>query len=415
MIRKGSVHYAWVICIAGLWLFLCNMGLCSNILTIYLPFIEATGISGGAGSSILSIRCLFSFITTFFVGVYYRKLSLRRGILMASLVGAAAALIFAVGGGPAVYFAGAALAGIAYGAGSVYPVSLLMNRWFSTRLGLALGISSAGSGLATMVLSPLLTSVIQQFSLRTAFLLQAGFMTLSAVIVFLLIRDTPADMGLMPYGVGKRTASGSARSDAGELSKTMLGLLAVMMLLNGGAGLAFSGHISVLAVTSGYGVETAAKVVSLFGLTLMFGKLVSGGIADRIGAKKCSVLLIAIFDVGCLCVFGMDGTRMLWCFALACFLGFGASAFNVGPPLWAADFSSAESYPKTLRWMQIFYNFGGIVFTVVPGLIADHTGEYKSSYLLFAGMMAVSTAILLFVYHGIGKAPGKGRETVVEK
>jgi hypothetical protein len=116
-----------VICIAGLWLFLCNMGLCSNILTIYLPFIEATGISGGAGSSILSIRCLFSFITTFFVGVYYRKLSLRRGILIASLVGAAAALVFAVGGGPAVYYAGAALAGVAYGAGSVYPVPLLMN------------------------------------------------------------------------------------------------------------------------------------------------------------------------------------------------------------------------------------------------------------------------------------------------
>ena len=46
---------------------------------------------------------------------------------------------------------------------------------------------------------------------------------------------------------------------------------------------------------------------------------------------------------------------------------------------------------------------------------ADHTGEYKSSYLLFAGMMVVSTAILLFVYHGIGKAPGKGRGTVVEK
>ena len=415
MSRKGYIHYAWVICGAGLWLFLCNMGLCSNILTVYLPFIEATGISGGVGSSILSIRCLFSFITTFFVGIYYRKLTLRRGILLASLTGAAAAFVFAVGGGPAVYFVGAALAGIAYGAGSVYPVSLLMNRWFSARLGLALGISSAGSGLATMVLSPLLSSAIQHFSLRTAFLLQAGFMTLSAVVVYLIVRDAPADKGLMPYGEETRMASGTVRSNAGELPKYMMGVLAVMMLLNGGAGLAFSGHISVLTVTCGYSVDTAARVVSLFGLTLMLGKLVSGGIADRIGAKGCSVLLVAVFIVGCLCVFRMDGARMLWCFALACFLGFGASVFNVGPPLWAADFSSADSYAKTLRWLQIFYNLGGIVFTVLPGLIADHTGEYKSSYLLFAGMMAASTLMLLFVYRSIGRSSGKGRDMVTTK
>ena len=38
-------HYAWAVCFSCLLLFLCNMGLCSNILTVYLPFIEARGIS----------------------------------------------------------------------------------------------------------------------------------------------------------------------------------------------------------------------------------------------------------------------------------------------------------------------------------------------------------------------------------
>ena len=73
--------------------------------------------------------------------------------------------------------------------------------------------------------------------------------------------------------------------------------------------------------------------------------------------------------------------------------------FNVGPPLWAAELSPAEQYAKTLRWLQLFYNLGAITFTVVPGLIADRTGEYKSSYLVFAGMMALSLGILLYAYH----------------
>ena len=90
-------HYAWVVCLCGLWLFVCNMGLCSNILSVYLPFIEAEGLSDSMGSAILSIRCLFSFAVTFLVEFYYRKLSLRRGIFLASLIGAASAVVYSAG------------------------------------------------------------------------------------------------------------------------------------------------------------------------------------------------------------------------------------------------------------------------------------------------------------------------------
>ena len=37
----------------------------------------------------------------------------------------------------------------------------------------------------------------------------------------------------------------------------------------------------------------------------------------------------------------------------------------------------------------------------VPGIIADHTGEYKSSYILIAGMMLVSLLILLWSYRRV--------------
>ena len=92
------IHYAWVICLCGLWLFVCNMGLCSNILSVYLPFIEASGLSDSMGSAILSIRCLFSFAVTFLVELYYRKLSLRTGILIASIIGAVSAAVYSIGG-----------------------------------------------------------------------------------------------------------------------------------------------------------------------------------------------------------------------------------------------------------------------------------------------------------------------------
>ena len=397
---KPKLHYAWVVCLCGLWLFVCNMGLCSNILSVYLPFIEAGGLSDSMGSAILSIRCAFSFAVTFLVELYYRKLSLRRGILLASLTGALSAVVYAIGGSAFVYYTGAALGGVAYGLGAIYPVSLLLSNWFHTHRGLALGVSSAGSGVATMLFSPLVSALVLRTSLRTTFLLQAGFMLVSALVVYLILRDVPAEKGLAPYGEGGAAADAREKVQEGPMTlpKGVLWMLALMMLLVGGSGQAFSGHLSVLARSCGYGVSVAATVVSLQGLVLTGSKLLSGGMADRFGPKRCTTLLLLVFILGCALVRLMDGVSLFWCFAPVALMGFGASVYNVGPPLWAGDLSDRAGYPKLLKWLQIFYNLGGILFSAVPGIIADHTGEYKSAYALIACMMMTGLVILRWSY-----------------
>ena len=178
----------------------------------------------------------------------------------------------------------------------------------------------------------------------------------------------------------------------------MLWMLALMMLLIGGAGQAFSGHLSVLTKSVGYGVGLAATVVSLHGLVLVCSKFLSGGLADRFGTKRCTSLLMVLFILGCVLVWFMNGVSLLLCFAPMVLMSLGASVYNVGPPLWAADLSDRAGYPKLLKWLQLFYNLGGILFSVVPGVIADHTGEYRSAYLLIAAMMLLSLAILRWAY-----------------
>ena len=212
-----------------------------------------------------------------------------------------------------------------------------------------------------------------------SFLLQAAFMLVSAVGVFLLLRDDPAQKGLRPFGEG---GAGDARTREKEgperLPKLVMWMLAGMMLLVGGAGQAFS---------------------------VVCSKFLSGGLADRFGSKRCTSLLMVLFILGCTLVQLMNGVSLLWCFAPVALMGFGASVYNVGPPLWAGDLSDKAGYPKLLKWLQIFYNLGGILFSAVPGIIADHTGEYKSSYLLIAAMMLLSLTILRWAYwRGLKKA-----------
>ena len=398
-------QYAWVICLCGMWMFICNMGLCSNILSVYLPFIEESGLSHSMGSSILTIRGLFSFAATFLVELYYRKLSLRRGILLASLIGAASAAVYSVASSAPLgvraflYYTGAALGGLCYGFGTVFPVSLLLTRWFHTHRGLALGISSAGSGVASMVFSPLASALVLKYSLRTAFLAQGAFMLVSALGVFLLLRDDPAQKGLPPYGEGAENGMEVTQKEGpAVLPKGVLWMLALMMLLIGGGGQAFSGHLSVLAKSCGYSVQAAAAVVSLQGMVLVCSKLLSGELADRFGSKRCTTLLMAVFVLGSALVMFMNGVSLFWCYAPVALMGFGSSVYNVGPPLWAGDLADRAGYPRLLRWLQLFFNLGGILFSAVPGFIADRTGEYKSSYMLIAAMILTALLILRWSY-----------------
>lgn len=405
--KTGKTYYAWAVCFACFIMFMCNMGLLSNGLTVYLPYIEENGLSHSMGSAILTVRTMFAFFALFFVGVYYRKMKLRGGILAASLLGAAAMVVFGIARSPFLYYLAAAMAGSAYAAGSVYPTSLLLNNWFHSRRGFAVGLSSAGSGLATMLFAPVIARLIIRHSLRTAFFAEAAVLAALAGLVWFIVRDTPEEKGLLPYGEENSEKKTETVSFGEDLSRGMLWLLAAMMLLNGGAGLAFSGHLSVLAKACGYTGETAAGAVSVFGMSLLTGKLLAGGISDRIGTRQCSTLLISIFILGCICVLRMDGNNLFWPYVMTGLVGFGAAVYNVGPPLWSADLSGKGKYAKTLRWLQIFYNLGGTVFTIVPGVIADHTGEYRSSYILFAGMMFLSACMLHLAYKNRTPLPGR--------
>ena len=113
-------------------------------------------------------------------------------------LGCALALAVGLGAGSFVLFAEAKtllsyylagmLAGVSYGLGAMLPASILMLRWFSSHRGTAIGICAAGTGVCAVVVFPILSALIERFSLRVCFYFEA--------LVFLLIRESPEACGL---------------------------------------------------------------------------------------------------------------------------------------------------------------------------------------------------------------------------
>lgn len=83
--------------------------------------------------------------------------------------------------------------------------SLLIGRWFHARRGLAFGIGTTGSGIATIIMPPLITALIEQRSLSFAFYTEAAITALTSLLILLLIRGRPEELGLRPYTTGEET------------------------------------------------------------------------------------------------------------------------------------------------------------------------------------------------------------------
>ena len=80
-------------------------------------------------------------------------------------------------------------------------LTTLINNWFVDKRGLATGLAFAGSGVSAAIMTPVLTTIVADFGWRW------GYRTMSIVSfclllpAVLLIRVSPADKGLLPYGV----------------------------------------------------------------------------------------------------------------------------------------------------------------------------------------------------------------------
>ena len=162
-------HYGWVICLGCTLLLFTTMGLIANVFSVYRPYIIAQlGFSNTQCAMITTIRCLFSLVAMCFIRPFYQKFNIRLGTGIAILICVFSYVIFGLSKSIAGFYTAAAFAGIGYGLGSMFPISLIIDRWFARKKALALSICSIGSGIASIIFPSIITSIIENSSMQAA-------------------------------------------------------------------------------------------------------------------------------------------------------------------------------------------------------------------------------------------------------
>ena len=98
-----------------------------------------------------------------------------------------------------IYLA-AVFIGAMYAFCMILPMALLIRTWFNKNRALCMAICSAGTGLSTYLLSPLLQKRIAAEGMNGAYNTLMIFFAAGAIVMFLLLRSKPSDVGLEIYG-----------------------------------------------------------------------------------------------------------------------------------------------------------------------------------------------------------------------
>ncbi len=386
-------HYAFLICVATTLTFFYANGLGCNAFSIYLPYVlKEYGISNTQSSSILLTRSLFGFLATAVSGWYYRTFSLRAGILIAGISTVLGYILFGMAAGYVTVLAGSALVGIGFGLGATLPVSMMLNRWFKQKRNTAMSISAMGSTFAMIGIPSLITWGIQTRGLRPSFLVHAAVIALAAGISFLIYRSDPSELGLEPYGADAvkafETASGyRTRSRQRIISRTDWFWLIPALLLLGAVANPGYNHLSVFLNGQGFTPESIAVAFSIGSACACAGKLLFGMIADRFSTFYCNFIygFMTIAGLALLCI--SRSIPLMYC-GMAFFCT-GISIAITGPPAWAGDLSEPEQYDLTIQRFQKMYTLGSLVFTLMPGMIADRRGgSYLEAFWIFTAFSA---------------------------
>jgi MFS family permease len=390
---SSRFHYAWFVLAAGTLVVFGSLGLARFGYTMVLPAMQSGLALDNAHAGGLATANLVGYLAMSVIG---GALASHYGPRTVITVGLALVGVSMLLTGLAQNFAQAAtwraITGIGSGASNV-PVMGLLAAWFSRRRrGLAAGVAVTGSSFALIILGPLVPRLLALYGedgWRTYWFIFGGVILSLAVLSFIVLRNRPADVGLLPLGTTAEE-TGDAPQEGGlswnrvYRSWTIwhVGLIYVAF------GFSYIIYVTFftkyLIAEGGYTQASAGRLFMIMGWFSLLCGLIWGSVSDAIGRKSTLVIVFLIHAAA----FGLFA---LWPsepgFTLSAIL-FGLSAWSI-PAIMAAtcgDLLGSRLAPAGLGFITLFFGIGQAAAPSVAGLLADTFQSFAPALLLASGV-----------------------------
>ena len=404
MKEKIVKHYYWVIAFAALTVMTVAGGIINCRSGVFMiPVTESLGISRGDFSLAMSIRGMVGFVLSLISGVLYIRLGYRKVVSIGMLIMAVGMGMHAVSDGMAIVCVAAVLEGINSLCISTGAPRLIGN-WFHGRYGLVMGIVSAGTGLGGSLFGIILSKSVSAAGWRVGYWVAAAFLVATALIVWLLVRNRPEEMGLRPYGEGQlQTKRKKEHADhwegysMAELKKKPVFYLAILGTLLACTCTYMAFYVVMPHVQDcGMSADTAATVNSVVMLGLTGAKLVFGYMCDKIGVKATTLIAMIAGVISLWMLAEITGPTSAY--IAAAIYALSLTLNGIAPPMLEL---SLFGYRASVSAAGIFLGMlsaASMIATPVCNYLRDAIGSYRPIFRVSAVVLLGVTVLHLVIY-----------------
>jgi len=285
------------------------------------------------------------------------------------------------------------------------PIISSVPRWFTKKVGIAIGITVAGFGLGGIISPPLAQWLISTYDWRQSYLI-LGLVTFIIVIPLAqFMKHSPQRVGLKPYGEDETVKDEQplvtkGLSIAQAIKTSRFWILSLVQFCFFFCIQVIIVHIVPHAIDIGISAIVAASITSIIAGISVIGRLSTGFISDKVGGRLLLIACIFLATLALLWLLFAKETWMLYIFAII----FGI-AYGGGVPLQTiigAELFGPSSLGMILAVLMFCGTIGGALGAPLAGSIFDITGSYSLAFLICVIICALAVILSLILLKAKG-------------
>ncbi|WP_159715865.1 MFS transporter, partial [Geminicoccus flavidas] len=196
-----DIHYGWVVAATTFLAMLATAGAMGAPGVMIVPLQQEFGWQTADISSALAVRLVLFGLMGPFAAAFMNHYGIRQVVIAALLLILTGLLgSFLMAEIWQLVLLWGVIVGIGTGMTALVLGATVATRWFTRRRGLVVGLMTASNATGQLVFLPLLAALTDAIGWRQALCLVLGMIVLAMLLVLLLMRDRPADLGLSAYG-----------------------------------------------------------------------------------------------------------------------------------------------------------------------------------------------------------------------
>ena len=408
MPNKSKVHPAWIAAIVTFFTLVATAGFRSAPSVLIVPLEDAFGWNREQISLAISVNVLLFGLTAPFAAALMDRFTVRKVVMSAlTTVSIGAFLTTQIHAPWQLVATWGVIVGIGTGSMALVFAATVANRWFVKRRGLVIGGLTAASATGQLIFLPGLTRLSELHGWKSIGLTIGAASLVMVPMIYLFLREKPADIGLLPYGAPDDwqppVKSGMNAAKLALVTLKEASAHKDFWYLTGSffvCGLSTSGligtHFIPAAHDHGMGQVVAASLLALVGVFDVIGTLFSGWLTDKYDPRK---LLFFYYGLRGLSLFLLPSILFstMHPSTLVFIIFYGLDWVATVPPtvMLCRTILGPDRGTVIYGWVFAAHQIGGSIAAFGAAVVRVKFGDYAAAFYISGALCLITSFFVL--------------------